>query len=102
MNTRIILSSVLLLAAMPAMAQTQPGDDTQPPSTQSEDCQAKTGDNGQQKPATNDNLSQTLGDCGGVLKPPATGDHDMTTPAPAQGKTPVIKPGEVPQQPPAQ
>lgn len=101
MNTRIILSSALLLAATPAMAQTQPAD-TQPPAAQNGDCQAKTGDNGQQKPATGDTLSETLGDCGGVLKPPATGDHDMTTPAPAQGKTPVIKPGEVPQQPPAQ
>ncbi|MBZ9675699.1 hypothetical protein [Mesorhizobium sp. ES1-1] len=100
MNTRIILSSVLLLAAAPAMAQTQP-DQTLPPS-QSTNCQAKTDSEGQQKPATGDNLSQTLGDCGGVLKPPATGDHDMTAPAPDQGKTPVIKPGEVPPQPPAQ
>jgi hypothetical protein len=101
MNTRIILSSILLLAATPAMAQTQPGD-TQPPSAQSGNCQAKTDNDGQQKPATGGNLSQTLGDCGSVLKPPATGDHDMTAPAPDAGNTPVIKPGEVPQQPPAQ
>ena len=101
MNTRIILSSVLLLAATPAMAQTQQGE-TQPPTAQNGKCQAKTENDGQEKPATGDSLSQTLGDCGSVLKPPATGDHDMTTPAPDEGKTPVIKPGEVPQQPPAQ
>lgn len=43
-----------------------------------------------------------LGSCGGVLQPPPSGDQGMTQPPPDQGKTPVIKPGEVPVQPPKQ
>lgn len=42
----------------------------------------------------------TLDDCDGVFKPPATGDQEMTAPPPDEGKTPIIKPGQVPPQPP--
>ena len=86
-----------LVLAAPAAAQTA----EQPP-VQSERCRAAPqGQDGQQKPAAN-SLSDTLDNCGGVLQPPPTGDRGMTAPPPDQGKTPVIKPGEVPAQPPKQ
>ena len=34
-----------------------------------------------------------------ILKPSPTGDREMVTPPPAEGKTPIIRPGEIPQQP---
>lgn len=39
-----------------------------------------------------------LSDCNGVVKPPSTGDTDLVRPAPAAGDTPVIPPGDIPQQ----
>lgn len=45
-------------------------------------------------------LSGTLERCKGVLAPPPSGDAEMTAPAPDAGKTPVIRPDEVPEQPP--
>jgi hypothetical protein len=86
----------LALAAMPAAAQTN-----QQQAPQTDKCRAGADQTSKQQPNSN-SLTKTLGDCGGVLKPPATGDADMTTPPPAEGKTPVIKPGEVPVQPPKQ
>ena len=56
-----------------------------------------------QKPAadigTDNGLTGKLKPCGGVLQPPPTGDQGMAQPAPEQGNTPVIKPGELPPQP---
>jgi hypothetical protein len=44
-------------------------------------------------------LSDKLGDCKGVLKPPPAGDAEIATPPPTNdGKTPVIRPGDVPDQ----
>ena len=95
----IVPFSLGLALAAPAAAQTDPQQDSQPP--QADKCRAQTGQGGKQQPAGGD-LTNKLSDCGGVLKPPATGDQGMTAPAPDEGKTPVIKPGEVPVQPPAQ
>lgn len=39
-----------------------------------------------------------LSDCGGVLKPPETGDNALEKPAPREGNTPVIPPGSVPRE----
>ncbi|MES0032872.1 MULTISPECIES: hypothetical protein [unclassified Mesorhizobium] len=85
-----------LLLAVPAAAQ--PGEQAQ-----SDRCKVELPDKNseQQKPAGN-NLSDTLEPCGGVLKPPPTGDQGMAAPPPDEGRTPVIKPGEVPPQPPKQ
>jgi len=74
--------------AAPCQAQPQPQDGSQKP--------IDNGNNG------NDGSSTKLGSCGGVLQPPPSGDQGMTQPPPDQGKTPVIKPGEVPAQPPKQ
>ncbi|MBZ9797774.1 hypothetical protein [Mesorhizobium sp. ES1-4] len=88
--------AAMLALALPAAAQT-----AQPtPNQQSDKCRAQT-DQGGKQPSGGD-LSEKLNDCGGVLKPPAIGDQGMAAPAPDEGKTPVIKPGEVPAQPPKQ
>ncbi|WP_095205022.1 hypothetical protein [Mesorhizobium carmichaelinearum] len=91
----LAIASLMLALAVPAAAQTQ-----QNPAQQADKCRVQT-DQGKQQQGSGD-LSEKLNDCGGVLKPPATGDQGMAAPAPDQGKTPVIKPGEVPAQPPAQ
>lgn len=101
MKTAIMLASLLALTA-PAAAQNAGPDKPAP-------CQAEPQANARQdqdqKPTENgrnDSTAQKLAPCGGVLKPPPTGDSEMTEPAPDEGKTPVIKPGEVPAQPPKQ
>lgn len=103
----IVRTGMAMLAlALPAAGQTSKQPGTQQPASP---CQAtpdqpqtkngaKNGDN--RKAAGKDSLTETLTPCGGVLEPPPTGDEDLTEPAPDQGKTPVIKPGEVPPQPP--
>ncbi|UCI22426.1 hypothetical protein FJ970_14395 [Mesorhizobium sp. B2-1-8] len=89
--------AAMLALAVPAMAQTA----QQAPDQQADKCRAQTDQGGKQQPGGG-GLSEKLNDCGGVLKPPATGDQGMAAPAPDEGKTPIIKPGEVPPQPPKQ
>ncbi|TGU89143.1 hypothetical protein EN794_045380 [Mesorhizobium sp. M00.F.Ca.ET.151.01.1.1] len=89
--------ATMLAVAMPAAAQTA----QQIPNQQGDKCRVQTDQGGKQQSGSGD-LSEKLGDCGGVLKPPATGDQGMAAPAPDEGNTPVIKPGEVPPQPPKQ
>nr|WP_080577661.1 hypothetical protein [Sinorhizobium fredii] len=48
--------------------------------------------------ATQGTLTEKLDECGGVLKPPRVGDTEMVEPAPDVGRTPVIRPGELPRQ----
>ncbi|ESY63816.1 hypothetical protein LB577_01710 [Mesorhizobium sp. B283B1A] len=93
----LVIASCALMLAVPAAAQTNQQQD---PAQQTDKCRAQT-DPGAKQQAGNGNLTEKLDDCGGVLKPPATGDQGMAAPAPDEGKTPVIKPGEVPAQPPA-
>ncbi|BAV46452.1 hypothetical protein MesoLj113a_34570 [Mesorhizobium sp. 113-1-2] len=92
----LAIASLMLALAGPAAAQTE-----QNPAQQVDNCRVET-DQGDKQQSGGGNLSEKLNDCGGVLKPPATGDQGMAAPAPDQGKTPVIKPGEVPAQPPRQ
>ena len=55
---------------------------------------------GQATAKADSNLSQSLANCRGVLRPPSIGD-DMSVPPPQTGsKTPVLPPGAVPQQTP--
>lgn len=92
-----LLPAVLLLAT-PAAAQTENP-------APSEKCRVQPApqQDGQQKPpAAGESLTETLDPCDGVLKPPPTGDRDITAQPPDQGKMPIIKPGEVPAQPPKQ
>ncbi len=92
--------ALVLTLSAPVAAQTdqQQNSDQQAPS---DNCRAQSDQGGSQKPESGD-LSDKLDDCGGVLKPPPTGDQGMAAPAPDEGKTPVIKPGQVPAQPPKQ
>ena len=96
----LAIASLMLALAMPAAAQTDQQQGTNNPAPQADKCRMQP-DQGKQQPESG-NLTEKLNDCGGVLKPPATGDQGMAAPAPDEGKTPVIKPGEVPPQPPAQ
>lgn len=105
------LPSTLMMGVLGALALVTPvaaQTDNQTPDqapAQSGPCQAEPRNGQQQKPPVNNgvssnSLSDTLGPCDGVLQPPPTGDQGMTAPLPDEGKTPVIKPGEVPAQPP--
>ncbi|MGX9145605.1 hypothetical protein [Mesorhizobium sp. 128a] len=99
MKILVFLPCALLALAGPAAAQDS-GE-----GTPAVPCQAQPQDGGQQPPPGDDgngNSTTDLGSCGGVLQPPPSGDQGMTQPPPDQGKTPVIKPGEVPVQPPKQ
>ena len=66
------------------------------------ECQAQPQDQEEGATATIRSLTETLDDCNGVLIPPPTGDTELTEPAPNVGETPVIRPGEIPQQPPSE
>jgi len=48
---------------------------------------------------SSENRAERLADCGGVLKPPPTGDPEFVEPAPDEGKTPVIPPRALPETP---
>ncbi|TIO04315.1 hypothetical protein [Mesorhizobium sp.] len=101
---RIGVLGALALAA-PVAAQTDNQAPDQRPA-HSGRCQAEPESGQQQKPpvnngVSNNSLTDTLDPCNGVLQPP-TGDEGMTAPPPDEGETPVIKPGEVPAQPPEQ
>ncbi|PBC02543.1 hypothetical protein [Mesorhizobium sp. WSM3860] len=90
------------MSGMTAAAQTQLEN------PQIEDCQVKPDANatpsqtGEQPKAQADdpsnNLTASLAPCGGVLKPPPTGDKNATAPPADTSQMPVIKPGEVPPQ----
>lgn len=97
----LAIASFILALAVPAAAQTQQNPAQQNPAQQADKCRIQTDQGGKQQ-SGGGNLTEKLNDCGGVLKPPATGDQGMAAPAPDEGNTPVIKPGEVPAQPPKQ
>ncbi|OCI93799.1 hypothetical protein A6U86_17170 [Rhizobium sp. AC27/96] len=48
----------------------------------------------QPTPAPDNNSSDRLKDCAGVLKPPVVGDSELEKPAPKVGRTPIIRPGD--------
>lgn len=99
MKQLAIVIGAVMLSASPAAAQSG----TPPPASP---CQAepdRNGDSGSDrpdKPPPPGDLTKKLAPCNGVLKPPPTGDSDLTAPAPDQGNTPVIRPGDLPPQPP--
>ncbi|WP_224544635.1 hypothetical protein [Mesorhizobium sp. CA16] len=98
MKKALLIAVVTLIPALPAMAQNV----AQPNDQQAQNCQAKPDANDQQQKqkqqADTDELSKKLGNCGGVLKPPPTGDKNATPPPPTGSDMPVIKPGEIPPQ----
>ncbi len=96
----------LLAAAAPATAQDAGGEapspekcraDPQPPDGPSSGAQS--GEARPDEPAdAPDTLTGTLAPCDGVLAPPRVGD-EIAEPPPSEGRTPVIRPGEIPDQP---
>ncbi|NUS20026.1 MAG: hypothetical protein HOQ25_09580 [Mesorhizobium sp.] len=98
MKKVLLITALTLIPALPAAAQTT----AQPKDPQARNCQAKPNANDQQQKqkqmAAADELSKQLSDCGGVLKPPPTGDQNATPPPPTGSEMPIIKPGEVPPQ----
>ena len=94
-----------LLVALPAAAQTVGQQTPASPCQAEPDQNGNSGNDGSQsdgqKPPSGD-LAKTLDPCGGVLKPPPTGDSEATKPPPDEGRTPIIKPGELPPQAPKQ
>ncbi|RWH73887.1 MAG: hypothetical protein EOQ86_25315 [Mesorhizobium sp.] len=90
-----------LALATPAAAQADDQTQDQAPAGP---CQAQPQNGQQQEPPANngagDSLTEMLDPCNGVLLPPPTGDQGMAAPPPDEGRTPVLKPGEVPAQPP--
>ena len=108
-------ASLLVVAPVPAIAQTQP--DAPPAAAQDDPCRAQpdpgdntgnadeqaaqdTGKENADVAAADPSLSEKLDRCNGVLSPPPAGDPELVEPAPNEGKTPVIPPGAVPEQQP--
>jgi len=105
MRTAIMLISLLALTAPAAAQNAETNAETAKPGPCQAEPQANTRQDQAKKQTENggdESAAQKLAPCGGVLKPPPTGDSEMSAPAPDVGKTPVIKPGEVPAQPPKQ
>ena len=92
----LLAAAILLTPAVPAAGQTA----DQPKAQQTQDCQAAPDSNGAQKQTGEQSgtVSGNLQPCGGVLKPPPTGDNNATQPPADGSQMPVIKPGQVPPQ----
>ena len=95
MNKALLIVALALIPALPAATQTG----AQPKDQPTQNCLAKPDANDQQQKqkqeADTDELSKQLGNCGGVLNPPPTGDQNAKTPPPTGSDMPVIKPGQV-------
>lgn len=86
----------------PAVAQASDGNsDTQPagPCVAQPTDQAKGNDAAGGNDTAENRPRPSLGECGGVLAPPKTGDQEMRMEPPDNGTTPVIPPGALPPQP---
>ena len=119
----ILCSALLLALSQPALAQTP----DEPDELTAEDCQVEPDEDGASDLSEEDDgidpfppdepesvlpdgddaadgetLTEKLDPCNGVLEPPAIGDQEMTTPPPDAGETPIIRPGELPEQPPSE
>ncbi|AYG69207.1 MULTISPECIES: hypothetical protein [unclassified Rhizobium] len=93
---RILLTAAMAAAISStlAFAQQAPNDDRCNAADTNRQAENKQTGDAQATPAPEDNPSQKLADCDGVLKPPAVGDSQMEKPAPKVGRTPIIKPGD--------
>jgi|GEM_PF-1046458 len=62
------------------------------------DCEVSPGTEDKSE-AGNGEEAGTLSDCDGLLHPEPVGDRELVEPAPDVGRTPIIKPRQVPVQP---
>ena len=91
-----------MVAPSPALAQ----GESQPDTPGAADCRAlpeaivpDDGETEESRMAREEELSQLMDRCNGVLTPPDIGESDMVEPPPDTGRTPVIRPGDLPSQP---
>jgi hypothetical protein len=63
------------------------------PRVETDRCRVDPGVDDDQK-----SFADKLDECNGVLEPPRVGDSEIVEPAPDVGKTPVIRPKELPSQ----
>lgn len=91
---RAALAVLICLGAAPVAAQTDAPD----PETTPQAPTVCRDESGALKPC--ENLSEQLGDTGGVIQPPPAGDPEIAVPAPdpSPNTTPVIPPGQLPEQ----
>ncbi|GAB1580359.1 hypothetical protein [Phyllobacterium phragmitis] len=95
--------SLLACTSLPAIAQDKEtgGLDRKDSGEIMPECRAQpeAGQKEKEQGETREGLAKRLERCKGVLKPPPTGDTESDIPPPDTGKTPVIPPGIVPDQP---
>jgi hypothetical protein len=87
----LVLAALSLTSAGSVLAQQQ-NDGCKAPQQQQQQQQTKKEND--QEAVANGVDSSKLANCSGVLQPPSTGDSGMVAPAPEDGKTPVIPPGD--------
>ncbi len=96
------LSAMILAAAITVTGGAALGADGAPPADPG-DCTVAPAPEAVPGDMTTGNdessLSDVLDPCAGVLEPAPVGDEDLTVVPPPVGRTPVIAPDEVPQQP---
>ena len=93
------MASLALLLGLSAIAEAQVGGRVQ---TSDPKCQAPADQHTSQDGVPShsaDSLTGKLSECEGVLEPPPTGDAEFAQPPPDKGKTPIVKPEDLPQQP---
>ncbi|AVA25091.1 hypothetical protein ACXHXG_25850 [Rhizobium sp. LEGMi198b] len=95
---RFLLLAAALTVAMPGLMSAQQLKMPNSERCRAPDANSQTQGENQTALADPQDNDDKLSDCGGVLKPPVTGDSAMEKPAPRGGKTPVIPPSEVPGQ----
>lgn len=103
-RTLLLAGACLAGWNVPALAQAMAPQAE--PGVSVEDCRIEAvpnaGDDQAGAPAPAADLATKLDKCNGVLQPPQTGDAEIREPAPNTGETPVIPPGALPEQPPAE
>lgn len=104
MKSRFALPAIALLIStvLPTIAYSQTDGGSNAAPQLSQDCRADLGsgmlqDNNAGSGET-ESLSEQLGRCNGVIRPPKVGDQEIVEPAPEIGTMPVIPPGALPQQ----
>lgn len=95
---RSSLTWASMLAAWLAMETPVTAQEEETPPSRSQDCSTEPNQSDPETAPGDDELSSKLDDCNGVLEPPSTGDADIVEPAPSVGRTPVIRPEQIPEQ----
>jgi hypothetical protein len=98
MKSRIPIICIAVLFILPAPYAFPQSENGQP--EMADPCRSEPRDGQSPEPETDQQLTEKLDRCGGVLKPPPNGDEDIEEQPPATGETPIIPPRRLPDQPP--